>query len=277
VGLRINTNIASLAAQRALGNSQRQLEKTAKQLASGDRFADISEGAGDFAIAEHLKAQIRGQRAAQMNAENATSFVQIAEGGLNEQNNILIRLRELAVQSASDTFDDTDRGFMNHEYTQLVSELDRIAQTTRFGSQSLLSGDSKQYEFQVGTHNTPNDIIAYNSDANTTASKLALSGTSIEDKDDARDLMETIDTALNKIAEQRSKFGAIQSRLDSVVSNSQVQVENLEAAHSRIADVDIAKAAADFVKYQVLTQYQAAVLAQANQHPSYALKVLGNA
>lgn len=275
MGLRINTNLASLSAQRTLGLSQRQLEKTAKQLASGNRFADMTEGAGDFAIAEHLKAQVKGQRAAQMNAENAISFVQVAEGGLNEQNNILIRMRELAVQSASDTFDDEDRQFINHEYTQLADELDRIAKTTKFGSTPLLAGKRKTFEFQVGTFGTPHDVVKYESDANTTASELDIAGTTIEDKYDARDMLETIDKALTQIAAQRSRFGAMQSRLESVVNNSQVQIENLSAAHSRIADTDIAQAASEFLKHQILTQYQTAVLAQANNYPNYAVKVLG--
>lgn len=274
MGLRINTNIASIAAQRTLGRSQRELEKVAKQLATGNRFADMTEGAGDFAIAEHLKAQIKGQKAAQMNAENASSFVQVAEGGLNEQNNILIRLRELAVQSASDTFEDDDRTFIDNEYQQLVEELDRIAQSTRFGSNALLTGNSKTYEFQVGTYGTSHDVVKFDSDANTTASALDLDGSSVEDKSDARDLLETIDEALVKIASERSKFGAMQSRLESVVNNSQTQIENLQAAHSTIADTDIAAAASEFAKYQIMTQYQTAVLAQANNYPTYALKML---
>lgn len=274
MGLRINTNLASISAQRQLGKTQRALEKTAKQLASGDRFSDLTEGAGDFAIAEHLRGQIKGQRAALSNSQNAISFVQIAEGGLNEQNNILIRMRELAVQSASDTFDDKDREFIDSEYQQLVQEIDRIAQTTQFGSSKLLAGNSKTYEFQVGSYGTPQDVIKYTSDANTTASALDVSGTDVTDKYDSRDNLETIDEAITKIAGQRAKFGAIQSRLDSVVNNSQTQIENLEAAHSRIADTDIAEAASEFAKHQVMTQYQTAVLAQANQYPSYALRVL---
>lgn len=274
MGLRINTNLASLAAQRTMGRTQRDLERVAKQLATGDRFSDMTEGAGDFAIAEHLKAQIKGQRAAQMNAENAQSFVQIAEGGLNEQNNILIRMRELAVQSASDTFSDEDRGYINNEFQQLAQEVDRIAQTTRYGSNNLLAGGSKSYDFQVGTFGTPNDVVRFESDANTTASALGVDGSSVEDKSDARDMLETLDEALSKVASARSKFGAVQSRLDSVINNSQTQVENLSAAHSRIADTDLAAASSEFTKHQIMTQFQTAVLAQANNYPTFALKML---
>lgn len=275
MGLRINTNLPAIAAQRSLSRTQRDLERVSKQLASGNRFADLTEGAGDFAIAEHLKAQIKGQRAAQFNAENAISFVQIAEGGLNEQNNILIRLRELAVQSASDTFSEQERELLNYEYTQLVQELDRVAQTTRFGSTKLLAGDNKTFEFQIGSYGTSNDIVKFSSDTNTTASELDISGTSISDKGDARDQLETLDEALFKMSQARAKFGAVQSRLESVVNNSGVLVENLEAARSRIADTDVAKAAADFSKQQILQQYQTAVLAQANQFPLGLMRLVG--
>lgn len=179
------------------------------------------------------------------------------------------------MQSASDTFDNMERSFIDQEYQQLLSEFDRIAQTTRFGSTKLLSGDARTFEFQVGSYGTDNDKIKYESDANTTARQLDLDGSTVDDKYDARDLLETIDTALTKIAGQRSKFGAVQSRLESVTNNSQVQIENLEAARSRIADTDVARAASEFMKHQVLAQYQAAVLAQANQIPAYALKMLG--
>lgn len=274
MGLRINTNLPAIAAQRSLSKTGRDLERVSKQLATGNRFADLTEGAGDFAIAENLKAQIKGQRAAQFNAENAISFVQIAEGGLNEQNNILIRLRELAVQSASDTFSSQERELLNYEYTQLVEELDRVAQTTRFGSTKLLAGDNKTFEFQIGSYGTSNDIVKFTSDTNTTASELDVKGTDIADRSDARDQLETLDKALFKMSQARAKFGAVQSRLESVVNNSGVLVENLEAAKSRIADTDIAAATAEFSKQQILQQYQTAVLAQANQFPIGLMRLL---
>lgn len=274
MGLRINTNLGSIAAQRQLTLSHRGVEKNMKQLASGDRFSDMTEGAGDFAIAEHLRGQVRGMRAAQMNAENATSFVQIAEGGLNEQSNILIRMRELAVQSASDTFSDTERGMMNMEFKQLGQELDRIAQTTQFGSHKVLAGESKSYEFQVGANKGEDNIIRYESDTNTTASELDISGLSVDDKGDARDAMGTIDEAITSVSKARANFGAVQSRLSSVVSYAGTQIENLEAAHSRIADTDFAHAVSEMTKMKALEQYQVAVLAQANQFPENVLRLL---
>lgn len=275
MSLRINTNLASLSAQRNLAQSQRKLETVMKQLATGSRFADPSEGAGDHAVSEHLRAQVKGQKAARVNAENAIGFVQVAEGGLNEQNNILIRLREIAIQSASDTFSDTEREMMDLEFQQLITEVDRIAKTTQFGSTKLLAGDSKQMEFQVGAYGTSNDVVKFSSNANTTSSALDVSGLSVSDKSDARDSLEYIDDALTTIASNRASFGAIQSRLQSVVGNSDIQIENLEGARSRIADTDFAGATSELFKQQALGQYQISILAQANQFPQSVLRLIG--
>lgn len=274
MGLRINTNLGSLSAQRQLGQSQRKLETNLRQLASGDRFSDPLAGAGDYAIAEKLKGQIKGQKAAQFNAENAISFVQIAEGGLNEQTNILIRLRELAVQSASDTFGDGEREMLDMEFQQLKTEFDRIANTTQFGSHKLLSGDDKTYEFQVGVYKGDDNVIRYDSNTDTTASAAGISGLSVSDHGDARDALEDIDTAINHIAKARANFGAVQSRLQSVANNNAIQVENLEAARSRIADTDVAEATAEMFKNQALQHFQVSVLAQANQTPLSVLKLV---
>jgi flagellin len=274
MGLRINTNLGSIAAQRQLAVSSREIDRSMKQLASGSRFADMTEGAADFAIAEHLRGQISGMQAARMNAQNANSFVQIAEGGLNEQNNILIRQRELAVQSASDTFSDTERGMIDQEFQQLSQEFDRIAKTTQFGSHKLLSGESKTYEFQVGAYGGKENIITYKANTDTTSSGIGVSGLGVSDKSDARDSIDSIDSALEKVANARASFGAMQSRLNSVESNADVQIENLQAAHSRIADTDVAQAASDLVKGQALQQYQIQVLSQANQFPMNVLKIV---
>ena len=245
-----------------------------KQLASGDRFSDMTEGAGDFAIAEQLRGQIKGLKAARFNADNATSFVQVAEGGLNEQSNILIRMRELAVQAASDTFSGNEREMLGVEFGQLKSEFDRIAKTTQFGSHKLLSGDTKEYEFQVGAYKGPDNVIAYKSNTNTTASEVGISGLDVQDVGDARDSLSSIDDALLAIGRARANFGAVQSRFESVVNNASVQIENLEAAHSRIADTDYAESVSELFRNRSLQQYQIAVLAQANQQPENALRLL---
>jgi flagellin len=274
MGLRINTNLASIAAQRQISLSQRQSEGAMKSLASGNRFDNPNESSADHSIAEQLRGQIAGVKAGQNNAENAQSFIQIAEGGLNEQNNILIRMRELAVQAASDTFSDKERGFLNSEFAQLQQELDRIALTTQFGSTKLLAGDSKEYEFQVGAYGGAENIIKYKSDTNTRSSALDVDGLDVESVSGARDSLEVLDEALTKVSGARASFGAIQSRLDSTINHSAVQAENLQAAHSRLADTDIAQAVSQMYKSQALQQYQINVLNEANRFPGSVVRLI---
>ena len=275
MGLRINTNVPSLAAQRQLGVSQRKLDGAMKSLASGNRFDNTGESAADSSISEHLRGQIAGMKSARMNAENAQSFAQIAEGGLNEQNNLLIRMRELSVQAASDTYSDKEREFMNTEFAQLQQEIDRIAKTTTFGSNRMLAGDSKSYEFQVGAYKGSENVITYKSEADTTISALGVDSADVSDKSDARDALESIDDALTMIASARAGFGSIQSRLDSTINNAGVQIENLEAARSRIGDTDVATAVSDMYKQQALQQYQISDLNEANRFPSSIIKLVG--
>jgi flagellin len=274
VGLRISTNLPSIAAQRALGVTQRQTEDAMKQLASGNRFSVITEGAGDHSIAESLKAQFKSEQAAGRNAEQAMSFVQVAEGALNEQNNILLRLRELAIQAASDTIGDKEREFLNMEFVNLTNEFDRIAKTARFGSRTLLMGQGQALEFQVGANKGSDNIIAYNSNVDTTARTLSVDGLRVDDKGDARDSLETIDEAMVELSRARAKFGSLQSRLESVTNNSMVQVENLQGAYSRMADTDVAKAYTDMSRGLALQQYQMNVLTAATQWPGQVLKLI---
>lgn len=274
MGLRISTNLSSLSAQRNLTQSQNNTERAMKELASGSKYNGLGGDAAGYAISEHLRGQIQGMKAAKANAENAQSFVQVAEGGLNEQNNILIRMRELSIQSASDTYSDTEREFMQMEVSQLASEFDRIAKTTQFGSTKLLEGNEKKFEFQVGSYKGPENQIDYNLNVNTTASNLGVDSISVADQDSAQDSLEIIDESLNQISQARAEFGAMQSRFDSVINNQSVQVENLEAAHSRLADTDIAQAVSEMTTGQIMQQFQVSLLAQANQQPQYALKLL---
>lgn len=273
MGLRINTNIASIAAQRAMSIHQKSTERAMKQLATGSRFVD-GEGSAELAIAENVRGQLKGMEAAKSNAENATSFIQVAESGLNEQNNLLIRMRELAVQSASDTFSGTERDMMNQEFQQLLSEVDRIAKTTSFGSTKLLNGSSKSYEFQVGAYKGEENVIKYVSNTNTTASELGVDSLSVSDRSDAKDSLDTIDKALTKIAASRASFGAVQSRFDSVANYLGLQVENLSEARSRLADTDVAKATATMAQGMAIQQYQIAVLNQANSWPGNVVKLI---
>lgn len=272
--LRVSAMSASLMAQRYLGTTQRSTEKAMKDLASGTRFSTPGSDAAGAAIAEQLQGQVRGQKAALNNADNATSFIQVAEGALNEQNNILIRLRELAVQAASDTYSNQEREYLNSEYTQLSQELDRIAKTTTFGSTALLNGRSRDYEFQVGTSAGEDSIIRYTSDTNTTASELGIGNGSVETKGEARSNLKDLDEAMAKVASARAKYGAIQSRLDSAANNLAVGVENITAAHSRMADTDVAQAISEVRRGQILQQYQASVLAQANSSNEILLRLI---
>ena len=274
MGLRISTNVASLMTQRSLSKTSKDLEVSMKQLASGSRFADPRESSAELGISEHLRGQAAGLRAATRNAETADSFAQIAEGGLSEQNNILIRMRELAIQSASDSFGSQERQLLQEEFSELAKEFDRIAQSTRFGDQKLLAGDNKSYEFQVGANQGAENIVSYNLKANTTASELNIDGLSVSDKSDARDALDDIDKALNSLAQARAGFGALQSRMESVVNHASSQAIAVEEARSRMADTDVAQAVSQMYRSQALQQYQISVLTEANSYPGKILRLI---
>lgn len=275
MGLRISTNMPSIAAQRNLGVQQKRMEHSSKALASGSRIVDASDDAAGLAISESLRGQIRGIAQARNNAYNAGSAIQISEGGLNEINNILVRLRELGIQAASDNIGDRERGFVNIESKQLLEEADRIAKTTRYGEKVLLDGSGGEQEYQVGAFSGKENVIKFSLSTDARASELGISGLDMADKSSARDSLATIDEALGKLGSMRANFGAIQSRLNSTVSNLDVQYENLSAANSRIRDTDVAKESSEIASSQILQQAAVGVLAQANQFPSLALKLVG--
>lgn len=275
MGLRISTNLPSIAAQKVLQVQAKRMEHATQALASGSRIVHASDDAAGLAISESLKGQIRGIAQARNNAFNATSAIQVSEGGLNEINNILIRVRELGVQSASDTIGEEERGYLNTEAKQLISEADRISKTTRFGNKMLLDGSGGEQEYQVGAFAGDENVIKVNLDANARASELGIDGIDVSDKSSARDTLSTVDEALVKIGKMRANFGAIQSRLDTTVSNLDTQYENLSAANSRIRDTDVAKETAEMASAQVLQNAAVSVLSQANQFPGVALKLIG--
>lgn len=274
MGLRISTNLASINAQRQLGTQQKRNQHALAALSSGSRIVNAADDAAGLAISENIKGQTRGIAMARMNAFNAISLVQVSEGGLNEINNILIRMRELGVQAASDTVGDTERGFLNTEAKQLLDEADRIAKTTRFGNKKLLDGSGEELEFHVGPFGDKDNVIAYKMSADATTDELGVSGISIGDKDDARDTLKSVDEALVKLGKMRADFGAVQSRLNSTVSNLDVQFENLSAANSRIRDADVAFESAELASSNILQQASVSVLAQANQNGNAALRLL---
>ncbi|MBV2169932.1 MAG: flagellin FliC [Bdellovibrio sp.] len=274
MGLRIATNTASIAAQRVLSKQQKRAEHSAQALASGSRIVNAADDAAGLAISENFKGQLKGIAAARNNANNAISFSQVGEGGLSEMSNILIRLRELGVQAASDTVSDTERGFLNNEAQQLIQEADRIAKTTTFGNTKLLDGSGGKLEFHVGAYGGEENIISFDFDADATTSALGISGIAVGDKSDARDTLEAVDEAILKVGSLRANFGAMQSRLESTVSNLDVSYENLSAANSRIRDTDIAKETAEMASASILQNTAVSVLAQANQLPNVALKLV---
>ena len=274
MGLRISTNVASLAAQRHLARNEGRSSHAMRALASGQRIVQAGDDAAGFAISEHLRGQARSLEQARQNADRAIGLVQVAEGGLNEQNNILVRLRELGIQAASDTVGEAEREYLDIEFQQLVQELDRIAVTTKYGNKSLLAGGDDSLEFQLGTSNSEADVILYRFDVDTRASAMGVSGLSVASQGDARAVLADVDDAMQRMASARAKFGSVQSRLEIARNNLDIQRENIVAARSRIADADVAHEVSEMVAGQVQQDLGVAVLAAANQSPQRALKLL---
>lgn len=275
MSLRINTNVAAFGVQTAMAKTERELENSMKSLSSGSRFAQISTDPADKAISEDLKSDIAGMDVARRNAEQAGSFAAVAEGGMAEQSNLIVRMRELAVQAASDTYSDTERSFMQNEFEKLQQEVDRIAMTSAFGSRKLLDGTSQDIDIQVGTNGDANSRITFNAETDTTLSGLGLTGSTVAEKSDARDALEALDEGLNRISMQRSKYGALQSRLESTSNFLAASIENVAGANSKLADTDLAKEVSNLRKNQVLQQYQSALLNTANEQAGIALRLIG--
>lgn len=275
MGLRIATNTASISAQRVLSIQQKRSEHAAMALASGKRIVRAADDAAGLAISENMNSELKGQAQARNNAFNAISAIQVGEGSLGEVANILTRIKELSVQAASDTIGDKERTYLDLESKSLVDELDRIAKTTKFGDKKLLDGSGGKLEFQVGTSAGSENIISYDFNSNSTASELGVDGISIASKEDARDVLGMIDEAFSKVGSMRASFGSMQSRLESTVTNLDVQNENLMSAKSRIADADVAKESAEIASANILQQAAVSVLSQANNFPQVALKLIG--
>jgi len=278
MGLRINTNIASMAAQRALNHSQDEQSKSYQRLASGERITQAGDDAAGLSISENLRSQIRSMGQAERNANDGISFVQVAEGGLNEIGNMLIRMRELSVQAASDTVGDRERGFISQEVQSLTQEIDRIANTTEYNGTHLLNGKApRELEFQVGIRKEDNgsDRIQFNpAEYDASSSTLGVEGMNFGSIDDARDSMDTLDSAIGKVFEARARLGATQNKIHATVNNLSIAKENLSAARSRIADTDVAEETSDLVRKNILQQAGVSVLAQANSAPMAALKLM---
>ena len=276
MGLRINTNVPSISAQRNLGIQRDWQDRSMQKLASGERITRASDDAAGLAISEKLKAEIRSTRQAARNTNDGISVIQTAEGGLNEISNILVRLRELSIQSASDTVGETERGFSDLEVQHLKQEVSRIAETTKFNGLYLLNGQDNDLEFQVGTGSSAEkDRMVYKSaTADSRAESMGINELSVTTKEGAQQNLDKIDGAIMKVSGNRASLGALQNRLQSTVNNLMVTDENLSAANSRIRDADIASESAELARRNILTAAGTAVLAQANSAGAMALKLL---
>ncbi len=306
MGLRIRTNVQSLTAQRHMGMSTSELGKASERLASGYRINRGADDAAGFAISEVLGADIRSLAQARRNANDGVSLIEVAEGGLHEINNIMVRLRELSVQAASDTIGQRERKYLNQEFTQLKDEIDRIASGTEFNGTRLLTGQAELPEELLKDHNyspleiqvgkdyfvqsdslearNPINVIridmsklnAFTDGENSLGLGASNNeeGTRIDSKVTAQLSIEKIDTAMQKVASYRADLGAIQNRLEKTDKAIALQVEALSTARSRIRDVDFASETANMTQQNILQQAGASVLAQANQQPQIALKLL---
>lgn len=277
MGFRINTNVSSIAAQRSLAVSGRESESNLAKLSSGTRITKAADDAAGLAISEKMKANIRSLKQADRNANDGISMVQTAEGGLNEVSSILTRMRELAMQTSSDTVGDSERGMSNMEYQNLKLELERISQVTEFNGKKLLNGDGDKYDFQIGANNDGfQDRISYDArQVNSKMDNLGVSELDVSSKDGSQQSLATLDSAIEKVSGFRAFLGGIQNRLVSTSNNLQTNVENLSAANSRIRDVDYADATATKAKNDILSAAGTSVLAQANMSSQGALKLIG--
>jgi flagellin len=277
VGLRINTNVPALVAQRHLSNTRGALDRTFERLSSGSRINRAGDDAAGLAISESLRSQITGLGQAQRNAQDGVSLVQVAEGALSEISNILIRMRELSVQAASDTIGNNERQFLDREFQHLLDEIDRISHSTRFNGVPLLNGSGSTFDVQIGTGN--NSLVdriqlfdANGADINAVA--LGINLANVSDKLSAQNSLGTLDSAISSVSAIRAEFGAMQNRLNSVISNIMVSRENLATANSRIRDADLAAESSELAKNNILMQSGVSVLSQANTSIKTALQLL---
>lgn len=292
MGLRIRTNVSSLTAQRFMNGNNQDMKNSLDRLSSGYRINKSSDDAAGLAISENLRGKIRSLNVAKRNANDAISMVQVAEGSMNEMTNILIRLRELSVQAATDTVGERERSFLNREYVQLVDELDRIGQVTEFNGLHLFDKENENTSFtiQVGQNSTPDsdvdpNIIKINLEGLKFDSETLELGKEAEigpaagetegpSRESIAEKITTLDNALLRIASERASLGATQNRLNSAISNLEVSVENQEIAKSRIKDVDFASETAKLTQANIMRASNTSVLAQANAAPEIALQLL---
>ena len=273
--LSLQTNLGSLTAQRNLRRNEKGLHTSMGRLSSGLRINQASDDAAGLSISEKLRAQVRGLSQAQRNANDGVSLIQTAEGALNETSDMLIRIRELAVQSSNGTLGNAERIAVNREFTALRAEIDRIASVTECNGLKLIDGSlSTGLTFQVGLNNNSNDQITISVSSSVATALGLTSGMTLSTSTGAQASLALIDTAISTVASRRGDLGAVQNRLYSTINNLSAAHENLSAANSRIRDTDVAKESANFTRGQILMQSGIAVLAQANQLPAMAISLL---
>ena len=270
----INTNVMSLSAQRNLSTSGSQLAQSLQRLSSGLRINSAKDDAAGLAISERMTAQIRGLGAAIRNAQDAVSLTQTAEGALGSVSGNLQRMRELAVQSANGTNTTADQKALDTEYQQLLLEITRVADQTKYAGTKLIDGSFTSKDFQIGANNGEKITIATLADVTLGSTGLDLTGTDLTDATKSLAALTKIDAAIGKVSEARATVGAYQSRFESVISNLTVANENLAASRSRIMDADYAEETAKLTRAQVLQQAGVAMLAQENAVPQNVLSLL---
>ena len=273
--LTINTNTASINAQRNLSQTQMRLNGNMGRLSSGNRINTAADDAAGLAISERFKSQIRSFAQAERNGNDGVSLLQTAEGAMNEMTGVLTRIRELAIQSANGTLGSAERIYLDNESTALISELDRIANVTQFNGAALLTG-GPTFAFQVGIQGTTNDQISVSITDMTTATLAAggLATLTLATQTDSTAALTVLDTAIDDVSTARAALGTAQNRINVSVANLANARENIAAANSRIRDVDVASETAELTRNNILTQAGVSVLSQANQAPQIALKLL---
>ncbi len=274
MSFRVNTNVPAIKARQNLKNNQRDLDKALIQLASGKRITEASDDAAGLAISETLKGHKHGVKAASRNATDAKAYVQAAEGALNEQNNILLRMRELSIQSASDTVSDQEREFVDYEFQELHEELERLANVTSYRGHKLLIGEAQEFDIQVGPNKGEENVINIQVELNATQSGLGTTGLDITDQDNAVDSLESLDDAISQVSGYRAKLGAYQSRLEKTENHLSNEYASVTEAESRIADTDFAEAAANLATAQIKNEAAISVLAQANVRHGRAMRLI---
>jgi flagellin len=275
MGLRVNTNIASINAQRNVAVVTQRLAKNFQRLSTGLRITTASDDAAGLAISERLRSQVRSLQQASRNANDGISLVQVGEGALNEVSNILIRLRELSIQAANGSTSTNDKKTIDEEFQSLIDELDRIGLSTEFNGVKLLDGSSSTVSFQVGINTNPAVDQINVTLTPALATTLSLSDLSLTAGADISTAIDRIDTAINSVSALRGRFGALQNRLQSTIANLGVATESLTAAESRIRDVDVAIETSELTRNTILQQAAIAILGQANAQPQAALSLLG--